>query len=202
VNEHEKMLARVYYGCTTAVHTCEKHCRLLVDAPEHVNNNFSWPPWPSWFRPISVSCGVNVCKTRNSNGQKVTDKKCDCDTGQEVCCVQTADFGGFLFLFGFATSNLKCNSYFILYKGNTLVNFMKHVNKIFRVHYYSMARHWLGDGQHSRYIYKYSSTQFSDQFGNFSYSYYIIFRRSETTDDLSVHLSALKHKIAPKRAKL
>ena len=75
---------------------------------------------------------------------------------------------------------------------------MKHVNKIFRVHYYSMARHWLGDGQHSRYIYKYSSTQFSDQFGNFSYSYYIIFRRSETTDDLSVHLSALKHKIAQK----
>ena len=51
-------------------------------------------------------------------------------------------------------------------------------------------------------LYKYSSTQFSDQFGNFSYSYYIIFRRSETTDDLSVHLSALKHKIAPKRAKL
>jgi len=41
VNEHEKMLARVSQGCTTAVHTCEKHCRLLGDTPEHVNNNFS-----------------------------------------------------------------------------------------------------------------------------------------------------------------
>ena len=45
---------------------------------------------------------------------------------------------------------------------------------------------------------KYSSTQFSDQFCNFPYSYYIVFRRSETSDDLSVHLSALKHKIAQK----
>ena len=44
VNEHEKMLARVPQGCTTAVHTCEKHCRLLGYTPEHVNNNFSWPP--------------------------------------------------------------------------------------------------------------------------------------------------------------
>ena len=25
-----------------------------------------------------------MCKTRNFNEQKVTDKKCDCDTGQEV----------------------------------------------------------------------------------------------------------------------
>ena len=25
-----------------------------------------------------------MCKTRNFNGQKVTDKNCDCGTGQEV----------------------------------------------------------------------------------------------------------------------
>ena len=47
VNEHEKMLARAPQECTTTVHTCEKHCRLLGCTPEHVNNNFSWPPWPS-----------------------------------------------------------------------------------------------------------------------------------------------------------
>ena len=57
VNEHEKMLARVHQGCTTAVHTCEKHCRLLVVyTPENINDNFSCP---RWFRQISVSFGEN-----------------------------------------------------------------------------------------------------------------------------------------------
>jgi hypothetical protein len=41
-------------------------------------------PPPPWFRQISVSFVENVCKTRNFNGQKVTDKNCDCGTGQEV----------------------------------------------------------------------------------------------------------------------
>ena len=30
-----------------------------------------------------------MCKTRNFNGQKVTDKNCDCGTGQEVHSIDT-----------------------------------------------------------------------------------------------------------------